>query len=78
MKIKIKSEFIHITLSVVITLIIVCLPLILGNKIMWKNYTDCNELTPIGYMVSSIWVAVLYIFVFNGVHNFLKMYSEYD
>ena len=75
---KIKSELIHITLSVVITLIIVFLPLILGNKIMWKNYTDCNEFTPIGYMVSSIWVVVLYIFVLNGVHKFLKTYSEYD
>lgn len=77
MKIKIKSEFIHILFSGVIALVIVFLPVIIGDKIMWDNYTDCNELTVVGFVVTSIWLAVLYGFIVNTVHNFLKRYTDY-
>ena len=77
MKIKIKSEFIHVTLSVVISLVILFFPIILGDKIMWINYTDCNELTTVGFAVTWLWLAVLYTIIVNGVYYFLKRYTDY-
>lgn len=78
MKIKIKSEFIHSILSIVISLTILFFPIILGKKIMWINYTDCNELTTVGYVATWLWLAVLYGFIVNGVYYFLKRYTDYD
>ena len=77
MKIKIKSEFIHVILSIVISLTILFFPIILGEKIMWINYTDCNELTTVGYVVTWLWLAVLYSFIVYGVYYFLKRYTDY-
>lgn len=75
---KIKSEFIHYILSTVIALTIVLFPAILGNKIMWNNYTHCNVLTPVGRLVSYVWLAVIFTFVLNELHNFLKKYTDYE
>lgn len=74
---KIKSEFIHVVLSGAIALVIVFFPVIIGDKIMWHNYTDCNELTTVGFAVTSIWLAVLYGLIVNTVYNFLKKYTDY-
>lgn len=74
---KIKSEFIHVVLSGAIALVIVFFPVFIGEKIMWHNYTDCNELTPIGFAVTSIWLAVLYGLIVNTVYDFLKRYTDY-
>lgn len=77
MKIKIKSEFIHVILSIAISLTILFFPIILGEKIMWINYTDCNELTTIGCVATWLWLTVLYGIIVNTVYEFLKRYTDY-
>ena len=74
---KIKSEFIHVILSIVISLIVVFFPTLLGEKIMWINYTDCNQLSTVGNMVTWFWIGVLYGFVCDGVFDILKRYTDY-
>lgn len=75
---KITSKFIHIFLTLVISWVIVFFPFFVGEEIIWDGYTDCNNLTTVGKVVTFIWLWVFYWFVAYGIFNFLKQYTDYD